>query len=190
MIWETTADEWNAEVQVRSNQTAPKAIFTFPTIPRHDMAQMQRADPAIVAFLEHWKPLRCALDKEDKGARKLFSLWNHISERDGLLYKEATIHGKQVHQLLSATLKTKVMEALRDQAGPQMLPSTLALAGTRCFWPGMRDDIEQHITASKRCALGKARKKIRTTMGIPIARRPLEVLAIDFTLPEKSFGRY
>ena len=195
MVWETTADEWNAEVQVRSNQTAPKAVFTFPTIPAEDMAQMQRADPAISAFLEHWntglKPLRRAMDKEDKGARKLLSLWDHISERGGLLFREATIHGEQVHQLLlPAALKTKVMEALHDQAGHQMLQRTLALAETRCFWPGMRDDIELHITTCKRCTLGKAGKTARTTMGSLIARRPLEVLAIDFTLLEKSSSGY
>ena len=193
MIWEMTSEERKVQVQVRSAKTIPKAVFTFPTIPRNDMIRMQQDDPTIGPFLEHWnsglRPLRRAVDKEDKGTRKLLSLWNHMCEMDGLLYKEAIIHGKQVFQLLlPETLKGRVLEALHDQAGHQMLQRTLALAEARCFWPGMRADIEHHIALCKRCTLGKSGKKVHSPMGSLIAKRPLEVLAIDFTLLEKSGG--
>ena len=69
-----------------------------------------------------------------------------------------------------------------------MLQRTLALAEARCFGSGMRADIMHHIASCKRCTLGKSGKKVHSPMGSLIAKRPLEVLEIAFTLLEKSGG--
>lgn len=70
--------------------------------------------------------------------------------------------------------------------GNQGLERTIQLARTR-YWPAMYADTESRIKACHRCTLSKMpQPKIRIPMGRLTATKPLEVLAIDFILLEKS----
>ena len=86
--------------------------------------------------------------------------------------------------LLPEVLREQLLSAVHDQVGHQGVERTLALARNRCFWPGMIHDIEEHCRNCQRCMLAKAGKKLQPTMGSLIAKRPLEVLAMDFTVLE------
>ena len=103
-----------------------------------------------------------------------------------LLYKKAQLNGESFHQLLlPSALKTQVLHATHDNMGHQAFEKTLQLVQARCCWPGMSKDVEDYCKQCRRCVVSKA-KKVKSTMGTLLAKRPLEVLAIDFTLLEPS----
>lgn len=119
--------------------------------------------------------------------------WDSITEEKGLLYREVRINNISKKPLLLALLHPlalldQVLQALHDNAGHQGTTRTLQLARERCYWPTMVQDIERHCSDCPRCTLAKAGKKVHSSLGSLIARRPLEVLAIDFTVLEKGHG--
>ena len=65
----------------------------------------------------------------------------------------------------------------------------MELLRSRVYWPGMYGEVNDYISNCERCTMGHARV-IHTTSGHLLARRPLEILAIDFTkLEPASDGR-
>ena len=93
------------------------------------------------------------------------------------------MHGNHVKQvLLPNNLRAQVLDAVHDQMGHQATEKTLALTRARCYWPGMAADVDTYCKTCKRCLLAKPGKKLRPTVGSFTAKRPLEVLAMDYTL--------
>jgi transposase InsO family protein len=125
---------------------------------------------------------------QGKSARKVLKLWIQLVDCEGVLYRTVKDNGREVKQLLlPESLKTNVLEAVHDQVGHQGAEKTLQLARGRCFWPGMASDVERYCRECQRCILAKA-KTVKTTMGSLIAKKPLEVLAMDYTLLEPGTG--
>lgn len=61
------------------------------------------------------------------------------------------------------------------------------LVRARCCWPGMFQDIEMYCRQCERCIVTKALvPKLVTEIGSLLARRPFEVIAMDFTILEPS----
>ena len=57
----------------------------------------------------------------------------------------------------------------------------------RCFWPGMNNDIVNYCKSCHRCNVSKLQSKSFLTKLTPItATRPLEIVAMDYTLLEVS----
>ena len=111
-----------------------------------------------------------------------------MEKRNGLLYrvKHDPQHG-EICQLLAAVLRPKALHALHDQMGHQGEERTLNLVKQRVYWPGMQTCVEEYCKKCERCAVSKMpHVKVRTPMGSLLASKPLEVLAIDFTILEKS----
>ena len=54
----------------------------------------------------------------------------------------------------------------------------------------MTSDVEVYIGSCQRCTLGKAGPIVHPSMGSMLAQKPLEILAMDFTLLEKGKGGY
>ena len=164
-------------------------MSTIPSIPNEDMAAMQRADDDIGRLRYYWghkqKPSLRHLMKETSTTRKLLRLWDRLTEQNDVLFKQKVENGTTVYQLLlPSALRQKVLQALHDEAGHQGVERTTKLAQTRCYWPGMFTDIESHCKNCQRCTLAKAGRKLHPTMGSLIAKKPLEVLAMDFTVLE------
>ena len=89
--------------------------------------------------------------------------------------------------LLRATLKSKVITSLHDDMGHQGLERSLQLIRERCYWPRMYSDVESWIKNCERCTLSKMpNPRIRPPMGSLLATKPLEILAIDFTVLEPA----
>ena len=74
--------------------------------------------------------------------------------------------------------------------GHQAVEKTTQLAVQRCYWPGMESAIRSYCEKCQRCLLAKAGKKLHPKMGSLIAKEPLEVLAMDFTVLESSSNGY
>ena len=179
------------ESRVRSPSTIPQAMSTFPSISSEDMATMQRGDETVGRLWYYWErkhpPTLRQLMKEPKPARKLLREWKHIKQENGVLYRVVQNNGEEVRQLiLPGSLKDKVLRSVHDDLGHQAVEKTTALTRDRCYWPGMVTDIAEYCGKCERCTLAKAGKKLHSTMSSLTASKPLEILAIDFTVLEKS----
>jgi len=76
---------------------------------------------------------------------------------------------------------------LHDHHGHQGVERTTTLVHKRCYWPFMRQDIERWCHECTRCLRAKAvQPKVKTFMGSLLASRPLEIVAIDFTMLERA----
>lgn len=186
-------DARTQRIQARVDHIAADAtaMTTLPRIGREDLSKLQQADTHIGRLWTFWStgkmPSTREIMAEDKATRKLLNEWGRISCSDGVLRRTVKKNGDTIQQLLvPEALRKQVLEALHDQVGHQATEKTLALARARCFWPGMAHDIEEYCKNCRRCMLAKAAKPCRPTIGSFTASRPLEVLAIDYTLLEPA----
>ena len=97
-------------------------------------------------------------------------------------------HSGICHQLLlPACLKERVLQSVHDQMGHQGIERTLSLLRQRCFWGGMHEEVERWVKECQRCVLTKMpRPKIQAPQTPFLATRPLEVVAVDYTILERS----
>lgn len=192
-VEEATAGLLLQESRVRSSVVAPKAMSTFPSISSADMATMQRGDETIGRLWHYWTkkhpPTLRQLMKEPKPARKLLREWKRVTEEDGVLHRVVQVNGQVLRQLiLLDSMKSKVLSSVHDDLGHQAVEKTTLLTRSRCYWPGMMTEIADYCRKCERCTLAKAGKKLHPTMSSLTASQPLEVLAIDFTVLERSSG--
>ena len=125
--------------------------------------------------------------KEPKPARRLLREWKRVEQGNGVLYRVVQVNGQEVRQLiLPGSLKDKVLRSVHDDLGHQAVEKTTSLTGGGCYLPGMVTDIAEYCGKCERCTLAKAGTKLNFTMSSLTASMPLEILAIDFTVLEKS----
>ncbi len=73
--------------------------------------------------------------------------------------------------------------SLHDDMGQLGLERSLQLIRERCYWPRMYSDVEGWIKNCEMCSLSKMPNlRIRPPMENLLASKPLEILAIDFTV--------
>ena len=163
----------------------------LPMISQEEMTQLQKSDTVLMKLLNmkenQGKPAKQDVRKESKTFKKLLRDWDRLIERDSVWYRRVEIDGIEKHQLLlPQVLKPKVLKAYHDELGHQGIEKTTSLIRSRCYWPGMSQDIEQYCKKCQRCLLAKAGKKTISPLGNLLASYPLEVLFIDFTVLEPS----
>ena len=96
--------------------------------------------------------------------------------------------GQAIKQLLLPAVlkKTVFFEQLHDSMGHQDIERTLALVRSRGFWPHMSTYVERHCKNCERCLISKGVcPKIKTKMCHLLTTRPLDNVAMDFTLLAK-----
>ena len=80
-----------------------------------------------------------------------------------------------------------MLESLHDDNGHQAIERTVLLVRARCYWPRMHRDIKSWIEKCERCTIAKLpHLGVRTPLGRLTASKPLEIIAVDFTLPEPA----
>lgn len=171
-----------------------QAIDASPVRTRADLQLLQSDDPVLRAFLVYWRrgkpPTALERAKESPAVVELVRQWANIQEHGGVLYRQSHVPGgsvKVMQLLLPQLLHEEVLTALHNNHGHQGVERTTILVCQRCYWPFMRKDIKRWCCECQRCLVAKAvQPKLRTFMGSLLASRPLEILAIDFTLLEKS----
>ena len=96
--------------------------------------------------------------------------------------------GDKVNQfLLPSSMRKEVIEELHDRMGHQGIDMVEKLVRARFYWPNIRPDILNWITKCEHCNLAKMPHfKVRTPVHSIVAREPLEVVAIDFTVLEPA----
>lgn len=164
----------------------------LPSVTGDQMKEMQRRDPAIGRLIQLReanleKPTAAQRRKESADVRLLIRQWNRLHEENGVYYRtiQHPVVGKCTQVLLPAQLVTDVLQSLHDRHGHQGIDRTLALIRPRCYWPKMDRTVRDFINQCEPCSLAK-RTPVKIPVGTIEAKRPLEILAIDFTVLEKS----
>lgn len=185
--------EVHVNVQTTSLEEMNLCSTSLPGYSNEDISRLQHEDPELSRIL-HWlnitdnKPSHKLIEQEPKSVKNILKRkWHQLQVRDCVLYRRILIDGQEKFQLmLPIVLRKPVMRMLHDATGHQGTERTLALAISRCFWSSMTKDIEHWCKNCERCGVAKSGPRIHTKSGNLIASRPLEVLAMDFTLLDKS----
>ena len=185
--------ELSTEVRLDKIDVTLETSNVLPQYSSADLKKLQVEDPHIGRFFELWtlghKPTQRLIGKEAKPVRKLLNNWDRMHEVDGVIFRRVQDpnEGALDQMLLLKVLHSTVLNSLHDQAGHQGSERTWALLKHRCYWPTMKTDITEHCSKCERCVIAKApQPKIRPPIGSLLAERPLEILAIDYTVLEKS----
>ncbi|KAL2085708.1 hypothetical protein ACEWY4_019028 [Coilia grayii] len=190
-----------SELQMaRESMAPPEAsaiISTLDAAPIRlpaDLRSLQTKDSVVGGFLTYWRrgrpPNRQKRAQEAEAVLELARQWRRIREQDGILYREIQLPPAQdrvLQLLLPTALHEEVLTSLHDNHGHQGVERTTELIRQRCYWPKMRQDIERWCKACERCTLAKGLiPTSRTYAGHLLAAKPLEIIAIDFTVMEKA----
>ncbi|KAL6489612.1 hypothetical protein MHYP_G00033530 [Metynnis hypsauchen] len=170
-----------------------KATPTLPGYSKEELQTFQCQDPVISVFKQFWDRYSQPSSQERKNlhvtVKSLLKQWKHIKMRDGLLYRVVKDNhfGECFQFLVPSCLQQSVMQSVHDSMGHQGIERTLKLLRQRAFWVGMHKDIEHWVKNCQRCVLTKMpNPKIHPPMKSFLATRPLEVVAVDFTLLEPA----
>ena len=171
-----------------------EALSIFPSISEQDLVTLQQEDSDLKVVRQYMTqghaPEKEDLQKMPMSVRQLFKSWDRLRLVGNLLYREITVNNQVVRQLLlPVCLKDKVIAAAHDETGHPGVEKTLMLTQSRCYWPTMSADGKSHCKRCQRYVVAKSRRA-QPTLGSLIAKKPLEVLAMDFTLLEPSSSGY
>lgn len=182
-------------VSCQETSVGPKhgSMSSFPSFDISALASLQQVDPTIAAFQPYWlrgvKPSREERMRECHRTVGLLRQWGRIVEIEGVLYRRVCDQKEgAIRQLvLPAALQKEVLTRMHTEHGHQGVERTFKLVRGRCYWPGMFKDIEAFCKACERCIVSKApQPRVVAAMGSLLAFRPLEVVAMDFTVLEPS----
>lgn len=186
-------------VHVQETQTQVKDDKVDKTVtsdPKASMAQAQLQDIDISPIYQVVKESR-TLSREElvtlsKTSRLLYkkNLWidDEGVLRCRLINPKAGILEPIV---LPAVKKKGILLSLHQGMGHQGVDRTLALLRPRAYWPKMDRDVTSWIEKCVRCQKGKhPSRRIRTPISSFAVKRPLEIVAMDFTMMERSSDGY
>ena len=186
-VWQEV-NEIGVELPISKIQDVATAL---PVLPIGEMRALQRKDDVIGKILPYWEkkevPPVTFRKKQSRPVQLLIKQWSKLQAKNGVIYRviKHPELGELQQVLLPQRLKEDVLIGLHDEQGHQGLERTSSLVRSRCYWPSMDRDIKQWLNSCERCLMGKP-VKIVTPMGSILASRPLEVIAIDFTVLEPA----
>ncbi len=116
--------------------------------------------------------------------RKYLSHWKQLKIVNGLLYRIITENGISRELLVIPTsLKQLILSQMHTMSGHQGIERTIGLISSRYYWPTIFNDTTEFVKTCSRCIIAKEpTPRIKAKMQHLIANKPLDVIAIDFTL--------
>ena len=172
------------------------SISSFPSLSSAEIAKLQQADPDIHRYLHyHLSDGTCKQSRkyESPAVKVLLNQSKRLKIDNGILYREVQdpILGALHQVVLPTALKPKILTSLHNNFGHQGEERTMSLVRRRCFWPFMFRDVKKWVRECERCSVAKLAPlpSIRNPLGHLIASKPLETIAIDFTLLERASDR-
>lgn len=164
----------------------------LPGYTNEELRKLQTEDPDINRIFQ-WletghKPTSRQISRERREVRKFLRKFHLLQLKNGVLYMTSKgLDGEYLQLAIPECLRPQIMESLHDSSGHQGRERTMALIKKRCYWPGMIADVVRWIERCERCMIAKTPiPTIRPSLGNLLAKRPLEILAMDFTLLEKT----
>uniref|UniRef100_A0A3B3H9D6 Gypsy retrotransposon integrase-like protein 1 n=1 Tax=Oryzias latipes TaxID=8090 RepID=A0A3B3H9D6_ORYLA len=169
---------------------------SFPTLDVKALVRLQSGDGLISTFRRFWDrgvgPSRTERRQLCPRAVELLRQWKRIVEVDGVLYRQfwGQREGQIRQIILPAILKDEILNQMHTVAGHQGVERTFKLVRCRAYWPGMYRDVEAFCKTCERCIVSKnPHPQVVAPQGHLLAYRPLEVVAMDFTVLEPSSDR-
>lgn len=122
------------------------------------------------------------------GVKKYVAKLKSLQIVNDILYRVYVEDGEMVKQLcIPSSLRNFVLKQVHDKCGHQGRERTVALAKHRFFWPGYVKDIQHYCDSCERCMISKEPSpKVKSAMCHVLANQPLETVAMDFTVLERS----
>ena len=167
-----------------SSQTVGTSVF--PEYSLQTLARLQNEDADIKVLLDRW-PVRPIAREQSRGVKLLLKQFDRLRLISGILYREVRDPSLGILRqlILPAEMKPEVLTALHDAMGHQGVERTTRLMKSRVYWPRMHQEIKTYINNCERCIMGR-RPTGTAKMGHLLATRPLETIAIDFTVLEPA----
>ena len=195
-LWPGPKDNTGA---LRVEKVAQNAIkgtvsgFSWPEI-----EQEQKRDPSVwpvhSAVWNHRKPTLSEIRDMDPKLKRLSQQFERLSLQKGVLFRSVSNprDGEEIRQLIvPGSLQRRVFESQHEHGGHFAEQSTLDLMRRSYYWPTMTKDVQTWIKECKRCTLAKdVFPKIKAPMTCTNIMAPLEVVAMDYTMLERSNGGY
>lgn len=161
-----------------------------------DLKRLQSQDKDIHQFLKFWKQGVYPKKEERKNCEKAVNIllrqWNRLSMDNGILYRTVCdpVNGETKQYVLPSSLKLEILKQCHDNLGHQGIERSFSVIKDRCYWPRMFSEIKEYCKNCERCCVAKSEnQQIRPAMNHLLANRPLQILAIDFTVLEPSKGK-
>ena len=186
LIQTTIAHVFANEVGCPDSSSPPRMLGEIET---SDLILMQREDP-VLSRVWHYKdqelkPTRSQQRQEGTDFRLLMRSWDKMQDHGGVLYRVLQSGVKQ--QLVPQVLQEKVLTLAHDKFVHQGIDRCEKLIRSRCYWPRLSQMVQDWVSRCERCTLAKMpNQRVRTPMKSIVATRPLQILAIDYTVLEKA----
>lgn len=160
--------------------------------------EQQRKDPCIApvynAVLENRRIMTRTFRDMETQQKKLARQLERLKLRHEVLFRVITDprDGEEIWQLVvPESLREKVYKGVHEHGGHFGSRSTLEQMRQSYYWPTMANDVQTWVTQCRRCTLAKdVFPRIRAPMTCTNVTAPLEVLAMDYTVLERSAGGY
>lgn len=187
----------NCEEERRTKTVADCGMICPSGYTKEEIVKLQTSDPVIgkvMNFLrQHKKPSRAERRSMPREGQKLVGQWGRLT-LDGALYRttQDPRDGEVYNQLvLPGELREEAFRAKHDEAGHFSDRRTLESMRRLYYWPSMTNDVQERVRRCKRCSLAKdVQPTYHTPLVCMTADAPLEALAMDFTLLEKTSDGY
>ena len=181
------SDSVTEEEMSPETQDVPESIQTLPSFSGEELMRLQEEDADISEVLGWVRRNRYPNRREraplTKGVISLLRQWKRLTLSRGLLYRKLASHRQLV---LPRSLREQVFHAVHD-VGHQGAERSTQLLHQRCYWTGMFSDVAEWVRKCPRCEHSKLPGvKVASPMGHLLATKPLEVVAMDFTLVDKA----
>ncbi len=176
--------------QVKTDTNGDMQVLTF-----EQLKYYQHLDSNIQEFFYY---LDSELSKDDwrtlnSTVKNMLKNREHFHFKKGLLYRKILITplGEIFQYVVPSNLIKRILLLVHDHFGHQGTSRTFQIAQERYYWVGMKLDIEKHVRNCDRCTRAKSPpRQFITPMKSLEAARPLECIAIDYTLLEKSINGF
>ena len=175
-----------AQVNVTQSQV------TATSYDEDQLHHLQREDPHLSRVLYYVEKASEPHHKEYKNehseVKKYLRHWKQLKIKNDILYRVLEENNVTKHILIIPNkLKDTVLQQMHTMSGHQGIDKTLSLVRSRYYWSTLNQDVTDFVKQCKRCAIAKEPlPRIKAKMQHLIASKPLDIVAIDFTVLEVS----
>ena len=177
------------QMQENESKTIPVSVreqqIFFFDVNGKTIGELQNAQKELV-YIKEALVSNKSMDKHELGkyGREL----DKFTIDKGVLVRKIKdpVEGEIKQVVLPNDLIPQVLEQFHDNNGHQGIERTTQVIKQRCFWPGMTNDIINHCKSCHRCNIAKLQNPCKTKLTPIIATKPLEIVAMDYTLVEPS----
>ena len=174
-------------------EVATGMVDLFNSITPKEMAEHQRQDNQISPIIEYIKkdqrpPKKFTYQIRSKLSCKLALQWDRLILKQGVLHGLYIFNEIEYHQLiLPQQYHHKILTALHDNMGHQVIDHTIDLLRERVYWPSMVKDAQNWVTGCDRCEVARGDyTQPKPKIGHLKANNPLDLVCLDFTKIDPS----